>query len=128
MVSFDARVALGPSDRFVPADIEAMNSVMATRTKAATLLAKAEAAVPRLELLDPTWSMTTMPESEWSRDRVTVKIGAAVRAFGATWPNIAVVTKLLYLKRPDLVPIIGSYIVDHLGRVDGVKGAVRTFR
>lgn len=125
---FDERAVMQPRDGFVREDIDAMNSVMSTRTSAEALLNRAERSTERLRLLDESWSMTAMSPADWNQQRVTVKIAAAVRAFGASWPNVAVVSKLLYLKRPDLVPIIDSYVVDHLGPVDGLRGAIRLFR
>jgi hypothetical protein len=125
---FDERVGADPTDRFIRADIDAMNRVMSTRTNADALLARAERTTDRLGLLDPAWSMTTMSEAEWNRHRVVVKVAAAIGAFGATWPNVAVVSKLLYLKRPELVPIIDSYVIDHLGPVGSARGAIRRLR
>ncbi len=47
---------------------------------------------------------------------------------GGRWPYVAVATKLLYLKRPQLVPILDSYVIDQLGDLRSLQEAIDHMR
>lgn len=128
IATFDHRAGTAPNDEIVLGDIECMNRAMATRASHDVWLKRGEAARVKIENLRRDWSMVDTPEGEWHQHGVTERICDAIHAMGARWPRVAVATKLLYLKRPLLVPILDSYVIAQLGDVRSLPEAIDRMR
>lgn len=114
--SYDARVRAGPKDRFELADLRAVNGSMATRMPDKWWIELLDG-VPRpwLDALDPTWALLDLSDASWEAARVTDRLRTAFDAMLGDHRGLSVATKLLHLKRPALVPILDSLVVDQLG-------------
>jgi hypothetical protein len=128
IAAFDGRAGKDPVDEVSKADIDAMNRAMSTRASSDDLMDRAQRLTPHLTQISPEWSMDATPELEWDEARIIHRVAMAVDAMKARWPYVAVVTKLLYLKRPRLVPILDSYVIDQLGPVTDLSGALEQMR
>lgn len=114
--SYDARVQSYPNDRFELADLRAVNGSMATRMPDKWWIELLDG-VPRpwLDALDPAWALLDLPDAAWEDARVTERLRTALDAMLGDHRGLSVATKLLHLKRPGLVPILDSLVVDQLG-------------
>jgi hypothetical protein len=114
--SYDARVLSCPKDRFEVEDLRALNGSMATRMPDKWWIGLLDG-VPRpwLDALDPNWALLDLSDAEWEEARVADRLGAALVEMVGDHRGLSVATKLLHLKRPALVPILDSLVVDQLG-------------
>ncbi len=114
--SYDARVLSCPKDRFELADLRAVNGSMATRMPDKWWIELLDG-VPRpwLVALDPEWALLDLSDEAWEAARVTDHLRTALDAMLGDHRGLSVATKLLHLKRPGLVPILDSLVVDQLG-------------
>lgn len=114
--SYDARVQSGPKDRFEVADLRAVNGSMATRMPDKWWIEILDG-VPRawLDALNPSWTLLELSDAAWKDGRVTDALRAALMAMVGDHRGLSVATKLLHLKRPALVPILDSLVLDQLG-------------
>lgn len=114
--SYDARAVSGPKDRFEIADLRAVNGSMATRMPDKWWIELLDG-VPRswLTAIDPAWRLLELSDAEWTTGQVSARLGAALAAMVGDHRGLSVATKLLHLKRPELVPILDSLVVDQLG-------------
>jgi len=114
--SYDARVVSCPKDRFELADLRAVNGSMATRMPDRWWIELLDG-VPRpwLTAIDPSWALFDLSDGEWVEAHVADRVGAALAAMVGDHRGLSVATKLLHLKRPALVPILDSLVVDQLG-------------
>ncbi|HEY3548418.1 MAG TPA: DUF6308 family protein [Propionicimonas sp.] len=119
--SFDAyigRTHLDPAvrDRIVDADVTAVNTTMAARTSHATWAAVIQGTDwTWLTNLDPTWDLIEMEESAWAEAEVAKRLGVAFAAVQRPGLQIAVVTKVLHIKRPRLIPVLDSLVLSQVG-------------
>jgi Family of unknown function (DUF6308) len=114
--SYDARVAVTPKNRFDDEDITAVNRTMATHASHIwwSDLLKLEA--PEwLADLDPAWDLYKLSDEIWQAAGVSERLARALAAMDAKHRKLAVITKVLHLKRPALVPVLDSLVVDQLG-------------
>jgi Family of unknown function (DUF6308) len=114
--SYDARVQSCPKDRFELADLRAVNGSMATRMPDKWWIELLDG-VPRpwLAALDPAWTLLDLSDAAWEEGHVTDRLRAALKEMVGDHRGRSVATKLLHLKRPALVPILDSLVVDQLG-------------
>jgi Family of unknown function (DUF6308) len=121
--SYDARVQSCPKDRFELADLRAVNGSMATRMPDKWWSELLDG-VPRswLAALDPAWTLLDLSDAAWEEGHVTDRLRAALNEMVGDHRGLSVATKLLHLKRPALVPILDSLVVDQLGG-RGVEGS-----
>ena len=122
--SYDARVRSCPKDRFELADLRAVNGSMATRMPDKWWIQLLDD-VPRpwLAALDPAWTLLDLSDAAWEEGHVADGLRAALKEMVGDHRGLSVATKLLHLKRPALVPILDSLVVDQLGG-RGLEGAV----
>lgn len=114
--SYDARVAVTPKNRFEDDDITAVNRSMATHAAHAWWSDLLELEAPAwLAELDPAWDLYELPDEAWAAMRVSARLAAALAAMDAKHRKLAVITKVLHLKRPALVPVLDSLVLDQLG-------------
>ncbi len=103
-------------DVIVDADITAVNRTMAARTP----LARWEPVLAGgdwswLEDLDRDWGLFELTSAEWSDLNVRHRLRRAFEASVRPGLGIAVVTKVLHIKRPGLIPVLDSLVVDQIG-------------
>lgn len=121
---FDLRARYAVDSVVDDADIRVMNGRMATRADTPVWVARMREASPWIDRIPITWSPVRIePDSPQAREAVDLIANAIDRA-GARWPYVAVVTKLLHLRRPHLVPIIDSYLLDQLGGGGGLTNTI----
>jgi len=114
--SYDARALACPKDRLELADLRAVNGSMATRMPEKWWIGLLDG-VPRpwLTAIDPSWRLLDLSDAEWKEAQVADRLGAALAEMVGDHRGLSVATKLLHLKRPALVPILDSLVVDQLG-------------
>jgi hypothetical protein len=114
--SYDARVLSCPKDRFELADLRAVNGSMATRMPDKWWIELLDG-VPRpwLTAIDSSWALLDLSDGVWHDAHVAARVGAALAEMVGDHRGLSVATKLLHLKRPALVPILDSLVVDQLG-------------
>lgn len=114
--SYDARAVSCPKDRFELADLRAVNGSMATRMPDKWWIELLDG-VPRpwLTAIDPSWRLLDLSGVEWAETHAADRLGAALAQMVGDHRGLSVATKLLHLKRPALVPILDSLVVDQLG-------------
>jgi len=116
--AYDAWVLKGAyPNRITVGDVAAVNGTMVARTpyKRWTSFTEAETDEPWLAVLDPEWDLYAMPEREWLQHVVRRPLGEAFKAILGPYRRSAVVTKVLHIKRPLLVPICDSYVASAMG-------------
>jgi len=114
--------------RFVPEDLHCVNATMGARTSPNSWHALMSDSVgpPWLRSLRPHWDLVTMPESEWQARRCAGLIEAALSGIMGKFRGPVVVTKVLHLKRPLLIPICDSFVAGQMGTT--LKGPQETTR
>jgi hypothetical protein len=120
--SYDARVFAcqrDPAirDRVTDDDVKVVNTTMAAHA-AHELWAKVIAFDDWswLTALDPEWDLFLLSDQEWDARAVRGLLQAAFAACQQKGVQIAVVTKILHMKRPKLIPVLDSLVV---GQVSG---------
>jgi hypothetical protein len=103
-------------DGFTEADIRVMNTTMTARTAYQhwTTLTGSAAATRWLQELDASWELFTMADDTW--EVCQARILDALTAVMAPYRTTAIVTKLLHIKRPKLIPVCDSYVCAMIGR------------
>jgi len=71
--------------------------------------------LPWLEALDPEWDLLLMPDDRWQELDVSGRLLAAFQAAQRRGLGIAVVTKVLHIKRPKLIPVLDSLVLAQVG-------------
>ncbi len=117
--AFDAKV--GQGDPFVIAeeDVVAINQTMRARSPH-KVWADVMDQPARAELLslDPTWDLYATSDDDWARLDCEHVIGSVLtRMIAPVSPgrNLSVLTKVLHLKRPNLIPVLDSLVVNQIG-------------
>jgi hypothetical protein len=124
--SYDARVASCPKDRFELADLRAINGSMAARAPEKWWSGLLDGAPrPWLDAVIPAWTLLELSDAAWDQEHVTDRLRATLKEMVGDHRGLSVATKLLHLKRPALVPILDSLVVDQLGG-RGMDGAELT--
>ncbi len=115
-VPFDLWVPESPPNRIVAEDIHAINQSMAARTSLKHwqgLIGSGE--LPWLAALDRTWDLLLMSEADWTSNAVERLIGEALSQTIGPWRGPSVATKVLYGKRPRLIPICDELVARQIG-------------
>jgi hypothetical protein len=114
--SYDARVAVTRKDRFEDEDITAVNRTMATHAAHVWWSDLLELKAPKwLADLDPAWDLYELSDETWATTGLPARLAAALAAMDAQHRKLAVITRVLHLKRPALVPVLDSLVIDQLG-------------
>jgi hypothetical protein len=103
-------------DRITDADVTAVNTTMAARTghKAwAPVVASSDWSW--LAEIDPTWDLFEMAPDDWMAAGVPSRLRAAFAATKRPGLHLAVITKVLHIKRPRLFPVLDSVVVRQVG-------------
>ena len=108
--------AAAEPDRIRPEDVTALNTSMRARTSPERwqdLFAQDD--LPWLRGLDPSWDLVEMADTEWHKVQVEQRIREALDGIVAPYRNISVATKMLHFKRPRLIPVLDSLVLEMLG-------------
>lgn len=121
--SYDIYVATNgrPKDRIVEEDVAAINRTMAARSSHAywrELIT--EDPLPWLAALAPSWRLLDLSDEAWSA--VEARLAAAFEASFGRGRRLSVVTKVLHIKRPDLIPVCDALVLQQLGAAAGTEG------
>lgn len=116
--SYDAYVANGvsPPDRIVEADIVAINTTMSARSPHADwqeLIGHGD--LSELHVIDPTWDLFLTRQEVWSEQSVPEKLAALFNLVIGKGIGISRATKVLHIKRPQLIPVCDSYVLRLMG-------------
>jgi hypothetical protein len=108
-------------DRLIDGDITAVNKTMAARTSHAAWAPVIGPAAPAwLAGLDPGWDLFETDEGDVGWATIAAGLGAAFAATHRPGLGLAVVTKVLHIKRPRLIPVMDSVVLQQIGaRVSG---------
>jgi hypothetical protein len=121
--AYDHLVVASRSDRITEEDVHAINGTMAARSRLQAWQEFISAGpVPWLAALDPAWDLLQLAETDWRDLAVEQRLEDAFRATFGRYRRLAVVTKVLYMKRPRLVPVCDSFVLHQLGARPGTDG------
>jgi hypothetical protein len=108
---FDARAAMPTSARVEAEDVQAIWSTMrirGSRTPLYDLVPLVD--IPEIDAMDGGWDVMTLDEETWRTQAVPAIRGAPERLNPIRGMGPAIMTKLLGLKRPRLVPLCDSVL------------------
>lgn len=113
--SRDFGVAVEHPDRVTEKDIQGVNSHMGARSSHKVWVDLTEAGpLSWLQAIDPSWDLIELEDEVWqakARDAAKVALQHTIH----TGRGRAVATKVLYMKRPHLFPILDSLVLQQLG-------------
>ncbi len=116
--SYDRWILDTPLDRLhclVSEDVDVINRTMGARSKPERWTPVLGKELPALRAVDPTWDLLLSPPEAWVEQRVDERIDAALDAVLGPYRNVSVVTKMLHLKRPRLIPVCDRLVAEQLG-------------
>jgi len=106
----------GRRDRIIDGDITAVNRTMAARTSHRTwapIISSADWSW--LEALDPHWDLFETRPADWAEARIAAYLRDTFAATHRPGLGIAVITKVLHIKRPRLIPVLDSLVIEQIG-------------
>jgi hypothetical protein len=117
---YDQRVVnpQNPPDQLTQPDIRAINTTMRARTAHKHWQQFTGSAGPLgwLQELSASWDLFTMDDEAWTAAQCEMRILAALTAVMGPYRTTSITTKLLHLKRPNLIPICDSYVCSMVGK------------
>ena len=119
--SYDGWIDATQSDpdrlsRIVDGDVTAVNRTMAARTPHETWQPVIEASDwSWLSAIDPSWDLLEMTPNAWEEWAVPDLLRSAFAAIHRRGLGLAVITKVLHIKRPRLIPVVDSLVADQVG-------------
>jgi len=116
--SWIAETQLDPvrRERIVDGDITAVNRTMAARTGHETWRPIVEGTDwGWLEQVNPDWDLFELTDNEWRSAGVGESLHATFKAVQRKRLQIAVATKVLHIKRPGLIPVLDSLVLQQVG-------------
>lgn len=115
--SFDAHALTCTANRIDRRDLDALNGPMRARSPEGCWQELFDAGdLPFLQALPRDWDLVLMSEHEWDRQGVEALIEAAFAGMFGTGRQVSVVSKMLHLKRPRLIPVLDSLVLEQLRR------------
>lgn len=104
-------------DAFVPEDVTVINKSMAMRTPAKDWAKFTTGTpIPWLAAIDSEWDIVGMSDQAWTGKGCQPAIDKAVMGLNGHGRRAAGVTKMLHLKRPNLIPICDSYVMQMMSQ------------
>lgn len=117
--SYDAwaQSAHSSANRLVADDVHAINRTMAARSPLGAWQAFMSDShdLPALAAIDSTWDLLLLSDDAWHQQQCRERITELLRTLLGPHRQLAVTTKVLHLKRPRLIPVLDSYVVQMLG-------------
>ena len=115
-VSYDDWAMQTPPNCIVVEDIKAINRSMAARTSLNRWITFTQAGdVPWLAAIDANWDLLMMSDAEWAVNRCEQMISNALAEMIGPWRGPSIVTKVLHLKRPRLIPVCDDLVAKQVG-------------
>jgi hypothetical protein len=112
----ETRVDPARRDRVVDGDVTAVNRTMAARTAhAAWAPLVASHDWSWLESIDTAWDLFETDPESWAAASVPDHLAEAFTATRRAGLHLAVITKVLHIKRPRLFPVLDSVVVSQVG-------------
>jgi uncharacterized protein DUF6308 len=105
-----------PANRIVVQDVVAINRTMRARsshTHWMPVIARGD--LPELVAVDPAWDAFLTPDGEWAQSQVLQRVTSLVDSILGRGLGVSVATKILHIKRPALIPICDSYVLQLMG-------------
>lgn len=117
-LAYDRYIASGksPANRIVLEDVVSINRTMRARsahTRWAALIESGD--LPELAAVDPGWDSFLTADDEWDGNDVPERVASLVEAVLCRGIGVSVATKILHIKRPAVVPICDSYVLQLMG-------------
>ena len=101
--------------RIVDGDVTSVNTTMAARTAHETWAPIINSTDwSWLEALDPGWDLFGVTPADWAGEKVARRLTDAFNAIQRPGLGIAVTTKVLHVKRPRLIPVLDSLVIEQL--------------
>jgi hypothetical protein len=124
-LAYDPYIAGGgsPPNRIVLEDVVAINRTMRARSSHSRwepVIERGE--LPELAAVDPKWDGFMTSDDEWERSEILLRITSLIDAILGRGVGVSVATKVLHIKRPALIPICDSYVLQLMG-IPGITGA-----
>jgi len=105
-----------PPDRIVAGDVSALNRFMRARTAHTHWEHLINDPAPAwLAAVPSAWDAATITEDVWRQRDGEARVYEAFAAMIGPYRNLAVVSKVLHLKRPRLIPILDALVVEQIG-------------
>jgi hypothetical protein len=115
-IGYDDWARETPPSHLVAEDVSALNRYARARSGHVHWQALIEDHAPAwLAAIDPRWDAAMTDESEWERAEIARKVEAAFAAMCGPHRGLSVVSKMLHLKRPRLIPLMDAFVVEQLG-------------
>lgn len=114
-LSYDAWILKSPPDRFTPSDVAAINRTMGARSKPERWDSITAAEPPQwLHALDPAWDLFDLDADAWQSQVCRTRIHDALDSLVGPYRSLSVATKILHIKRPALIPVCDSRVIELL--------------
>jgi hypothetical protein len=114
--AYDQHAGRGDLNRITTDDVRTINQTMRARSRHTAWETLTSAGpLPWLAVLDPSWDLIELPDREWEQLGCTELLEAVFAAALGPYRNHAVASKVLHLKRPLLIPILDSLVVEQIG-------------
>jgi hypothetical protein len=101
-------------DRIETRDIEVLNRTMRARTPLVRWVPISDRRLPWLAAIDPELDLIETEDAEWEASDADRLVEAALTTVVGEGRGVAVATKMLYLKRPRLFPMLDRFLVELL--------------
>lgn len=111
---FDDKAAASAPTRIESKDVDAINGTMRARSPQKAWTTVKDQELPWLAAVPPTWDLVELDDAEW-QDHAAPGLEAALDALIQKGRGVSVSTKMLHLKRPRMVPVLDSLVVEQLG-------------
>jgi hypothetical protein len=81
----------------------------------------AEPAPAWLDAISRGWDVVTTSERSWRNNQISERLEVPFAALCGPYRGLSIVSKVLHLKRPRLVPLLDALVIEQLGseRDDG---------
>jgi hypothetical protein len=113
---YDDWVAANNRDRFERRDVEVINGAMRARASYTAWGPLYGASPGWLRALAPHWDLVEASPGQWASGHCRQRLCKAIEeAASARGVGPAIATKVLHLKRPRLVPILDSLVIETVG-------------
>jgi hypothetical protein len=115
-IGYDRWIEHSPPDRVVPEDISVLNRFMRARTSLRHWDDACSDPHPTwLAAIDPAWDAAAVSESDWATLQITDRLETAFLALCGPYRGLSIASKVLHLKRPNLIPLLDALVVEQLG-------------
>lgn len=118
--AYDTVAPKSSRDQIEKSDIDAINGTMAARSSSkhwTGLISQGKLAW--LDALNPEWVLFELDDGEWTSLGVEAKLAEAFSGCFGKGRRLSVITKVLHMKRPNLIPVCDRYVLEQVGAEPG---------